>query len=155
MQRTILVLRVLGALSLFAVAADHLYEYWVDHYSTVPTIGTLFLLNGIGATSLGLILLAPVGSLLSHDTAQRVLALSAFSGFALAATTLAGLLVSESEPLFGFMEGGYRPVIYAAIASEVLAIVMLMPLGVLAWRSRRDYAETRLGIARRKRVGSA
>ena len=43
-------LRAAGALALFAVAADHLYEYFVDHYSAIPTIGWLFLLNGIGAT---------------------------------------------------------------------------------------------------------
>ena len=52
-------LRALGALALLAIAADHLYEYYADHYSAIPTIGTLFLLNGAGATALALILLAP------------------------------------------------------------------------------------------------
>ena len=53
-------LRALGALSLLAVAAVHFYEYHADHYSAIPTIGTLFLLNGAGATALALILMAPV-----------------------------------------------------------------------------------------------
>ena len=53
------VLRAVGALALLAVAADHLYEYWHDGYSAIPTIGTLFLLSGIGATAIALALLVP------------------------------------------------------------------------------------------------
>ena len=54
--------RFLGALSLLAVGAVHLQQY--DYlYSTIPTIGTLFLLNFAGATVIGLGLLAPVGLL--------------------------------------------------------------------------------------------
>jgi hypothetical protein len=126
---------VIGALALLAVAADHLYEYWVDHYSAIPTIGTLFLLNGIGATGLGLLLLAPLGAVLSRRSAQRIVSLTAAGGGVLAATTLAGLFVSESEPLFGFMEIGYRPVIYVAIVAEALAILVLASLAFVLWRA--------------------
>ena len=58
-----LAVRVLGALLLLFVGADHYYEYSVDQYSVLPTIGTLFLLNFISATAVGLLLLAPLGRL--------------------------------------------------------------------------------------------
>ena len=137
MQKPILLpgLRALGALSLLAVAADHLYEYYADHYSAIPTIGTLFLLNGAGATALGLILLTPVKSILPRRVARWVIALSASGGIALAAVSLAALFIAETKPLFGFMEAGYRPVILAAIASEAVAILVLAPVVVLGWRA--------------------
>src|SRR5437764_3144113 len=51
--------RLLGALAVLAVGSVHLYEF--EHlYSQIPTIGTLFLLNFLGATGIGLGLLAPV-----------------------------------------------------------------------------------------------
>jgi hypothetical protein len=126
-------LRALGALALLAIAADHLYEYYADHYSAIPTIGTLFLLNGVGATAL--ILLAPVNSLLPRPAARWALALTASGGIALAAASLAGLFIAETEPLFGFMEVGYRAVIVTAIASEALAILALAPVAFLSWRA--------------------
>jgi hypothetical protein len=132
----LLALRAVGALALLAVAADHLYEYYADHYSAIPTIGTLFLLNGAGATALGLILLAPLNSVLPRPAARWALALTASGGIALAAASLAGLFIAETEPLFGFMEAGYRAVIVAAIASEALAILALAPVVLLSWRAR-------------------
>lgn len=131
-------LRALGAIALLAIAADHLYEYYADHYSAIPTIGTLFLLNGAGATALALILLAPVNTLLPPPAARWVLVLSASGGIALAATSLAALFIAETEPLFGFMEVGYRTVVLAAIASEALAILTLTPVAVLSWRTGRS-----------------
>src|SRR5947208_15332425 len=50
--------RVLGALSLLAVGAVHLQQY-DDLYSAIPTIGTLFVLNFVAATLLGVGLLVP------------------------------------------------------------------------------------------------
>jgi hypothetical protein len=58
-----LALRVLGALSLLAIGAVHLQQYY-DLYSGIPTIGTLFALNFAGATAIGLGLLAPLEHLL-------------------------------------------------------------------------------------------
>jgi len=137
MQRTVLYLRVVGALSLFVVAADHLYEYYDDHYSAIPTIGPLFLLNGIGAIALGLILLAPVGRILPRRTADWALGLAGAAGAALAASSLVGLFVSETEPLFGFMESGYRAVVVVAIVSETIAVVALSLLLLVTWRGGR------------------
>lgn len=127
-------LRALGALSLLAVGAIHFYEYYADHYSAIPTIGTLFWLNGIGAAGLGVLLLAPVGMLVPRPVGSQLIALAAVAGATLAAASLVGLLISESRPLFGFMEVGYRPVVVAAVASEAVAMVALTAVAVLQWR---------------------
>ena len=121
----LLAARFLGALSLLAVGAVHLqqYEYL---YSTVPTIGTLFLLNFVGATAIGLGLLAPVERLVGRRGVTAV-ALLALGGVALAATAFVSLLVSERTPLFGFMEPGYDPP--AIMASRVAELVTVGLLG--------------------------
>src|SRR5262245_25935511 len=97
--------RVLGALSLLAVGLIHLQQY-LDLYSTIPTIGTLFVLNFVGATVVGVGLLAPLPRL-----AHTLLALA---GIGQAATAFAFLAISERTPLFGFQEPGYDPTAIAA-----------------------------------------
>ena len=101
-------LRVAGALSLLAVGAVHLQQYFTL-YSSIPTIGTLFVLNFVGATAIGLGLLAPV---------ERV------------------VFVSERTPLFGFMEPGYDPA--AILASRVAEAVTVLFLGgfLALWLTR-------------------
>jgi hypothetical protein len=120
-----LAIRFLGALSLLAVGAVHLqqYEYL---YSAIPTIGTLFLLNFVGATAIGLGLLAPVDRLLGRR-GGAVVAVLALAGVALAGTAFVFLLVSERTPLFGFMEPGYDP--SAIMASRVAELVTVGLLG--------------------------
>jgi hypothetical protein len=117
--------RFLGALSLLAVGAVHLqqYEYL---YSSIPTIGRLFMLNFVGATVLGLGLLAPVERLLGR-WGGAVVALLALGGVVLAATAFASLLVAERTPLFGFMEPGYDPP--ALMASRVAELATVGLLG--------------------------
>ena len=127
--RVRLALRGLGAILIVLVGVDHYYEYSVDHYSVVPTIGTLFLLNFVSAIAVGLVLLVPLERL-SRRFGNAAFLFAAFSGFGIAATSLAGLLVSEQTKLFGFMEQNYRPEIVVAIASEVAAMLILV---VLTW----------------------
>jgi hypothetical protein len=113
--------RVLGALATLAVGAVHLQQY-SKLYSDVPTIGTLFVLNFVGATVIGLALLAPVERI-AGAAAVTLLALAAIG---LAATSFVFLLISEHTPLFGFQEPGYDPTaIAAARASEIVAVVAL------------------------------
>lgn len=116
--------RVLGALAVLATGAIHLYE--LEHfYSQIPTIGTLFLLNFLGATAIGLCLLAPVERIAGHY-GSALLVLLAAAGIALAAVAFAALLISEQTPLFGFMEPGYDPTgIAAARGSEVATVLFL------------------------------
>jgi hypothetical protein len=125
------VARVLGALALLAVGAIHLEQYF-ELYSEIPTIGTLFVLNFIGATVVGLALLAPPGRLLG----RVVLAVLALAGIAQAATAFVFLYISERTPLFGFQEPGYDPqAILASRVAEVAAVVLLG--GFLAARFAR------------------
>jgi hypothetical protein len=131
----LLALRVLGATLLLFVGADHFYEYSVDDYSVVPTIGTLFLLNFISASVVGLLLLAPLKRIF-HRFSTPVLELATLSGFGIAATSLAALLISEQTPLFGFMESNYRPAILVALASETAAALCLALLLILMRRAR-------------------
>jgi hypothetical protein len=116
--------RFLGALSLLAVGAVHLQQY-SELYSEIPTIGTLFVLNFLGATALGLGLLAPVERLLGRWGGPAVGLLS-LGGVALAATAFVFLAISQRTPLFGFMEPGYDPqAIMFARVSEVATVVLL------------------------------
>ena len=117
--------RFLGAVSLLAVGAVHLQQYEFL-YSAIPTIGTLFVLNFVGATALGLGLLSPVERLLGRWGGAAVTLLAA-SGVLLAVTAFASLLISERTPLFGFMEPGYDPT--AITASKVAELVTIGLLG--------------------------
>jgi len=127
-----------GALAVLAVGAVHLQQY--DYlYSSIPTIGTLFLLNFLGATGIGMGLLAPVERLLGRRGGAAV-GLLALGGIALAASAFVFLLVAEHTPLFGFMEPDYDPpAILASRIAEVVAVVLLSGflLARFAWRGRR------------------
>jgi hypothetical protein len=82
------VARALGAIALLVVGGVHLEQYTVAHFSVIPKIGPLLLVNFIAATSLGLLLLIPIrrsarrGRLLFDS-------LAALAGIALAAGALA------------------------------------------------------------------
>jgi hypothetical protein len=126
--------RTLGALSLLAVGAIHLQQYF-ELYSEIPTIGTLFVLNFAGATVVGLGLLAPVERWLGR-LGDSVLASLTVAGIAQAATAFVFLAISERTPLFGFKEPGYDPTaILASRVAEVATVVFLA--GFLVVRLRR------------------
>lgn len=122
--------RAIAAIALLTVGAVHLDEFALDHYSAIPTIGWLFLVNFIAANVLGLVLLAPVGRP-QRRWRQWLDAVASLGGLGVGVGSLLAVLVSERTPLFGFMEHGYRPVIVLAIAADTLAIVALS--AVLAW----------------------
>jgi hypothetical protein len=118
------VLRVLGALAVLATGAVHLYEF-DNVYSEIPTIGTLFFLNFLGATVIGLGLLAPVERFGGRFGGVFV-ALLAAAGIALAAVAFAFLAISQQTPLFGFKEPGYDPTgIAVTRIAEIAAVVFL------------------------------
>ena len=114
----------IGAAGVLATGADHLYEYAHDGFSSVPTIGTLFLLNFIGATIIGVTLLLPLAQLVPRFSDQ-LRALLAVSGVGLAATSLLALWISETSSLFGFSDFGFRATIVAAIVAESVAVIAL------------------------------
>ena len=144
--------RYLGAIALLGVGLDHLEQFSVDHYSAVPTIGTLFALNFASAALLALGLLAPAQRLPGRAGRWAVPVL-ACGGIGVAAGSLAGLAASESGGLFGFMESGYRGAIVLSIGLEVATIVLLSVHVSLA-RPARDRPRPSPGAgARRARGG--
>jgi hypothetical protein len=118
-------LRYLGASAVLATGVAHIEQYAVDNYSTVPTIGTLFLLNLVAAVVIAVGLIAPLRRVTGRYT-DAVRAVFAVAGIGLAVLSLAALFVSERSGLFGFVEHGYRMAIVVAIVVEVAATVFLV-----------------------------
>ena len=112
-------------MAVLATGVAHIEQYSVDKYSTVPTIGTLFLLNFIAAIVIAVGLIAPLRRVTGRYT-DVVRAVFAVGGIGLAVLSLAALFVSESSGLFGFVEHGYRMAIVVAIVAEVAATVFLV-----------------------------
>lgn len=129
----------IGAAAVIVTGADHLEEYTSNGFSTVPTIGTLFLLNFIAATVVGIGLVLPWGRITHHAKAIR--ALLALAGIGIAATSLVALWISEESSLFGFTDYGFRTAIVVAIVAEAVAVFALSAYLGLAW-SRRGAPRT-------------
>jgi hypothetical protein len=115
----------LGALAVLATGVAHIEQYAVDSYSSVPTIGTLFLLNFISALVITIGLVAPLRRIAGRF-ADPIREFMAVSGIGLAVLSLAALFISEATSLFGFTEHGYRMAIVVAIVVEVAATVFLV-----------------------------
>ncbi len=130
---TMKIMRRLGALALVVVGGVHLQQYLAG-YSDVPTIGALFILNAIGAFAVAAGLLAPIGRFLGDRPARLATGGLAAVGVMIAAGALAALFVSESQPLFGFMEDGYSTPIVIAIAAEALTTILLAPVAAASLR---------------------
>ncbi len=132
-----------GAAGVLVTGADHLYEYAANGFSTVPTIGTLFLLNFIASTVVGVGLLLPLRRITRRfgDSARALLALA---GIGIAAMSLVALWVSETSSLFGFTDSGFRTTIVVAIIAESTAVVALTAYLALA-RGRIIVPRMRLG----------
>jgi hypothetical protein len=127
--------RILGAVAVLAVGAIHLQQY-DELYSDIPTIGTLFVLNFLGATAIGLSLLAPLERLLGRWGGPAA-ALATLGGIGLAATSFVFLLISERTPLFGFMEPGYDPqAIMLSRIAEIATVTLLGSYGVARFLTR-------------------
>lgn len=127
------VARYLGALATIVVGAVHLQQY-ADFISDVPTIGVLFLLNGLGAGVVVILL------------ATRFATLAALGGVALSAGALAALLISMTDAgLFDYTEPAFRAAVVVAIAAEAAAIVLLSAYLALRHgpaRARLDWTTT-------------
>jgi hypothetical protein len=116
-------LRILGAAAVLVIGAVHLEQYVGVHFSVVPVIGPLFLLNFIGSLVIAAGLLLPLG---------RLRSLFAFGGIAMGVVSIVFLELSEHGGVFGFQDYGYRAAIVVALAAEAAAAVLLA--GYLAVR---------------------
>ena len=141
-SRLLTATRLLGALALLVIGGLHYQQYRYAFYSSVPTIGPLFVVNFVAATALGLLLLAPVRSRLGRY-GRRLHQLAAVGGIGVAGGGLVALLISEHTPLFGFMEHGYRFAIVLAVVSDAVAIVMLALFLLCARTGRRVLSPVR------------
>ena len=117
--------RYLGAAALLGVGLDHLEQYSTEHYSAIPTIGTLFALNFVSAALIAGALAHPCNGCPAAPGGSRCRC-SAPAGSASRPAPLAGLLLSESTGLFGFMEVGYRPAIVLSLVLEATAASLLV-----------------------------
>src|SRR3954452_17923397 len=126
----------LGAAALVGVGVDHIWQFYVDSYSVIPTIGTLFALNFASALVIELGLVAPLQRL-SRRWNRALLTLLAAGGAGIALGSFAGLEVSETTGLFGFMESGYRAAIVLSIPLDAAAGVFLSVFLVAGRRSQR------------------
>ena len=116
--------RYLGAVSVLLVGVVHAQQYYGAYFSSVPTIGTLFLLSFIGSGIVGVVLLAPVRRL-GRRVGDLILVVAALGAIGIAFGSLVSLLISEYTPLFGFMESGYRLAVVLAIVFDALTTVFL------------------------------
>ena len=143
------VTRALGGLALLVVGGVHFQQYQYEFYSSIPTIGPLFLATFVVATALGLFLLVPVRR--SSGRRRKFMdTVAALLGVGVAAGAFVGLLISEHTPLFGFMEHGYRFAIVLALTSEAVAIAMLA-----MFVARGPRSSSRSGTASRQDASGA
>jgi hypothetical protein len=131
---TLKTMRHLGAIALLVVGAVHLQQYVGNDYSVLPTIGPLFLLNALGAAIVAIGLLTPIERMLGARRAELAAGLLAVVAVAIAVGSLVALFISESQPLFGFMEDGYDTPILIAILAEALTTILLLPVAVRSLR---------------------
>jgi hypothetical protein len=119
---------VLGWALLASSSAIHL-QLWAMGYRTIPTIGALFLVQGIAGLLLAFLLLL-----------WRRLGV-VFAGCGFLAATVGGLLVSVQFGLFGFRDTLAAPYAGLSLLLEITGVVVLAVLGtVLAGGRNRSAA---------------
>ncbi|HEX6475973.1 MAG TPA: hypothetical protein VF005_01765 [Acidimicrobiales bacterium] len=118
-----------GAALAAASGAIHLH-LWADlGYRTIPTIGPLFLFQGIAGVVLAVILAA----------SRRLLAAVATAGFMVA--TIGGFLLSIYVGLFGFMDTLAAPWAGVSLVVESVGTVVLCAgCALLLWGAARATA---------------
>jgi hypothetical protein len=117
---------VIGSVLLAASSATHL-KLWSMGYRTIPTIGPLFLAQGIAAASLAMLLI------LSRRLAIVVLAV----GFLIA--TIAGLLLNVNFGLFGFMDTLAAPYAGLSLGVESAGVAVLGLVAAVLVRGHHSY----------------
>ena len=133
--------RITGAGLVAAMAGIHLY-LWTQGYRDMPTIGPLFLVNGIVGAILTLAVLAAPARPLPIVTGATAL---------FTAGTLGALVLSLTVGLFGFADSLAAPLAVATIGVESAGVVVLAGLTALASRSPRSPRPTGRPTWRRTR----
>jgi hypothetical protein len=105
-------------------------QQYLGDYQSIPTIGPLFLLNAIGSFAVAAGLLLPIERWLGARRGEIAVGLLALGGVSIALGSLIGLYIAETSTLFGFSEGTLESVMWIAIVSEVVTIVLLGPVAI-------------------------
>lgn len=115
-------LRIIGAIAAVVTAVVHAWEWAFNGYGNPefvsPVVGTAFLVNAVAGVVIAILLLV------WHHWVPMFLL------FGLGVSTLGGFVISATVGLFGVHEQWRGGMVWAAAASEVVAIVV--PL--IAWR---------------------
>jgi len=113
-----------GALALAGEAAVHVQQYFALFHD-IRWIGPLFLANAAACA-------LAIAGLARRETRD----LAALAGVAISAVALTGLIVSYGQGLFGWQEGGFRPIIQLTVIFELAAVVLLSAALAAAASSR-------------------
>jgi hypothetical protein len=111
------------AAALLVVSAVLHLDLWSSGYRAIPTIGPLFLAQGIATPVIALILL------LTRWLVAILVALAAMVG------TLGGFILAATVGLFGFHDGFAAPFASTTFVTELTAIVFLLVGGTLVVRN--------------------
>lgn len=125
-------LRLLAIALLLAEGAIHLQQY-EGPLNAVPTIGTLFVLNAIGAAVLALALAGSRG---------LTAVLASFAALGLTLGALVSLAITRTGTLFDYSEPTLRAAVVSAAGVE-LAVVLALAAFVVA-RRREAIARPRI-----------
>jgi hypothetical protein len=98
---------------------------WSSGYRTIPTIGPLFLIQGVAGVLLAVVLLSW----------RRLLIVITAAGFLIATT--GGLLWSTSFGLFGFKDTLAAPYAGLSLGVEGVGAVVLAAVGIVLVRGHR------------------
>lgn len=121
----------IGAVLIWATAGLHLRLYAIG-YDRIPTIGWLFVLQGVAGSVLGLLILA-----VRHP-------LSYLAGAGYMASSIGGFLTSIWFGLFGFRDSFAAPYAGVAMAIEVIGAVVLLVAAAVSLQANQG----RLGFFR-------
>jgi hypothetical protein len=102
-----------GALALAGEAVVHVQQYFALFHD-IRWIGPLFLANALACAVAIAGLLRP-----------RFRELAALAGVGISSVALVSLIVSYGQGLFGWQEGGFRPVVELTVIFELAAVVLL------------------------------
>lgn len=109
------------------IAGIHL-DLWASYgYRHIPTIGALFILNGVAGTLL---------ALASLTAPRHILRLAWLATSTYAAATLAALLISLNGKLFGFTETTSAPLLGPSIAIEIAAVLTCFAATIASQRTQ-------------------
>lgn len=116
---------IIGSALLAASALIHL-QVWSMGYRTIPTIGPLFLVQGISGAVLAVLLVF----------SRRLFFVVMAAGFMIA--TIGGLLLSVYFGLFGFMDTLGAPYAGLSLGVESSGVVLLAVVGTALVRGHSD-----------------